>query len=80
MYLIITTKPTEMENNKQQTALEKIFEQAKAMQKKRIGWYRLGTNKSYYSIAFATYKKPNFMKRFFMRTLLDFYWIKEEQQ
>ena len=81
MYLIITTKPTEMENNKQQTALEKIFEQAKAMQKKRrIGWYRLGTNKSYCSIAFATYKKPNFMKRFFMRTLLDFYWIKEEQQ
>jgi hypothetical protein len=69
-----------MENNKQQTALEKILQKAKAMQKKRIGWYRLGTNKSYCSIAFATYKKPNFMKRFFMRTLLDFYWIKEEQQ
>ena len=48
--------------------------------KKIVGWYRLGTNKPYSSIAFATYKKPNLIKRFFMRTLLDFYWIKEEQQ
>ena len=46
--------------------------------KKIVGWYRLGTNKQYCSIAFGTYKKPNFIKRFFMRTLLDFYWIKEE--
>jgi len=48
--------------------------------KKVVGWYRLGTNKPYSSIAFATYIKPNSIKRFFMRTLLDFYWIKEEQQ
>lgn len=62
-----------MSNNKQQI-------NGLISPKKRIGWYRLGTNKPYCSIAFATYTKPNFMKRFFMRTLLDFYWIKEEQQ
>ena len=48
--------------------------------KKILGWYRFGTNKPYCSIAFPTYTKPNLIKRFFMRTLLDFYWIKEEQQ
>ena len=37
--------------------------------KKTVGWYRLGTNKPYCSIAFATYIKPNLIKRFFMRNL-----------
>ncbi len=62
-----------MSNNKQQI-------NGLISPKKIIGWYRLGTNKPYCSIAFATYIKPNLIKRFFMRTLLDFYWIKEEQQ
>jgi hypothetical protein len=49
-------------------------------QKKIVGWYCLGIKSRVCSVSFATYNKPNFIKRFFMRTLLDFYWIKETQQ
>jgi hypothetical protein len=49
-------------------------------QKKIVGWYCLGSKSRLYYASFATYNKPNFIKRFFMRTLLDFYWIKETQQ
>lgn len=43
-----------------------------------IGWYCLGRASKNWTTAFATYYKPNFIKRFFMRILLDFYWIPEE--
>ena len=46
--------------------------------KKIVGWYCLSTKIMVNTIAFATYSKPNFIKRFFMRTLLDFYWIKDK--
>jgi hypothetical protein len=45
--------------------------------KKAVGWYCLSTKVMVNTIAFATYSKPNFIKRFFMRTLLDFYWVKD---
>lgn len=45
--------------------------------KKIVGWYCLGSKSRAYCVSFATYSKPNFIKRFFMRNLLDFYWIKE---
>jgi hypothetical protein len=45
--------------------------------KKRVGWYCLSTKVMVNTIAFATHSKPNFIKRFFMRTLLDFYWVKD---
>jgi hypothetical protein len=45
--------------------------------KKIVGWYCLSTKVMVNTIAFATHSKPNFIKRFFMRTLLDFYWIKD---
>lgn len=48
--------------------------------KKTVGWYCLGSKSRAYCVSFATYSKPNFIKRFFMRTLLDFYWVKETQQ
>ena len=51
--------------------------------KKVVGWYCLSTKVMVNTIAFATHSKPNFIKRFFMRTLLDFYWVKDtsnEQQ
>jgi hypothetical protein len=40
---------------------------------KIVGWYRVGKDK-FNCTRFGTYYKPNFIKRFFMRTLLDFYW------
>jgi hypothetical protein len=48
--------------------------------KKPVGWYCLGTKEKSKTAAFATYKKPNAIKRFFMRTLLDFYWIKDKNK
>jgi hypothetical protein len=45
--------------------------------KKVVGWYCLSTKVMVNTIAFATHSKPNFIKRFFMRTLLDFYWVKD---
>jgi hypothetical protein len=51
--------------------------------KKVVGWYCLSSKVMVNTIAFATHSKPNFIKRFFMRTLLDFYWVKDtnnEQQ
>jgi len=48
--------------------------------KKPVGWYCLGTKEKSKTTAFATYKKPNAIKRFFMRTLLDFYWIKDKNK
>jgi hypothetical protein len=48
--------------------------------KKIVGWYCLGSKNKVDCVSFGTYSKPNFIKRFFMRTLLDFYWIKETQQ
>jgi hypothetical protein len=45
--------------------------------KKIVGWYCLSTKVMVNTIAFATHSKPNFIKRFFMRTLLDFYWVKD---
>lgn len=44
--------------------------------KKPVGWYCIGTKNLNETTAFATRKKPNAIKRFLMRTLLDFYWIK----
>lgn len=51
-----------------------------AKPKKIIGWYCLGNKNKANCVSFVTYSKPNFIKRFFMRTLLDFYWVKETQQ
>ena len=48
--------------------------------KKAIGWYCIGHEGFYNTTAFATYYKPNAIKIFFMRTLLDFYWIKDEDK
>lgn len=48
--------------------------------KKIVGWYCIGHADFKYTTAFATYSKPNAIKRLFMRTLLDFYWIKEENK
>ena len=48
--------------------------------KKIVGWYCLGSKNKVDCVSFGTYSKPNFIKRFFMRTLLDFYWIKETKQ
>jgi hypothetical protein len=45
--------------------------------KKVVGWYCLGSKDRMNCTAFTTYNKPNFIKRFFMRTLLDFYWVKD---
>jgi hypothetical protein len=45
--------------------------------KKVVGWYCLSTKVMVNTIAFATHSKLNFIKRFFMRTLLDFYWVKD---
>ena len=45
--------------------------------KKIVGWYCLSSKIMVNTIAFATHSKPNFIKRFFMRTLLDFYWVKD---
>jgi hypothetical protein len=41
------------------------------------GWYCLSSKTKNNCTAFATYNKPNFIKRFLMKTLLDFYWVKE---
>ena len=51
-----------------------------AQPKKTVGWYCLGSKNQLNCVSFRTYSKPNFIKRFFMRTLLDFYWIKETEQ
>ena len=48
--------------------------------KKAVGWYCIGHEGFYNTTAFATYYKPNAIKKFFMRTLLDFYWIKDENK
>lgn len=45
--------------------------------KKVIGWYSLHSKNRQYTLSIATHAKPNFIKRFFMRTLLDFYWVKD---
>jgi len=45
-------------------------------QPKIVGWYRVGKDK-FNCTKFGIYHKPNFIKRFFMRTLLDFYWEQE---
>jgi hypothetical protein len=72
-----------MTNNKQQTSkdsLQDILEAKIASlskPKKVVGWYCLSTKVMVNTIAFATHSKPNFIKRFFMRTLLDFYWVKD---
>ena len=52
----------------------------KFVQKKTIGWYCIGHAGFNNTTAFATYYKPNAIKRFFMRTLLDFYWIKDKNK
>jgi hypothetical protein len=62
-------------NNMKQVKLEEIMDY-----KKPVGWYCLGTKEKSKTAAFTTYKKPNAIKRFFMRTLLDFYWIKDKNK
>ena len=58
--------------------LEDIGTPATIVQPRKIvGWYGLGSKNKVDCVSFGTYSKPNFIKRFFMRTLLDFYWIKE---
>ena len=49
-------------------------------QEKAIGWYCIGHAGFENTTSFATYYKPSAIKRFFMRTLLDFYWIKDENK
>ena len=72
-----------MSNNKQQTSKDSLREILEAKiaslskPKKVVGWYCLSTKVMVNTIAFATHSKPNFIKRFFMRTLLDFYWVKD---
>lgn len=43
-----------------------------------VGWYLLGSAGVLNSVAISTKNKPNPVKRFFMRTLLDFYWVSDE--
>jgi len=62
------------------TIPEQIPNYVKFVQKKTIGWYCIGHEGFDNTTAFATYYKPNAIKRFFMRTLLDFYWIKNEKK
>ena len=72
-----------MSNNKQTTPIFTTSEFTTAtipQPKKIVGWYCLGNKNKANCVSFSTYSKPNFIKRFFMRTLLDFYWIKETQQ
>ena len=72
-----------MSNNKQTTPIFTTSEFTTAtiaQPKKIVGWYCLGSKSRVNCTAFGTYSKPNFIKRFFMRTLLDFYWIKETEQ
>lgn len=45
--------------------------------KQIIGWYCLSSKTKNNCTSFGTYNKPNFIKRFLMKTLLDFYWVKE---
>ncbi len=72
-----------MSNNKQQTSKDSLRDILEAKiaslskPKKVVGWYCLSTKVMVNTIAFATHSKPNFIKRFFMRTLLDFYWVKD---
>ena len=72
-----------MTNNKQQTSKDSLRDILEAKiaslskPKKVVGWYCLSTKVMVNTIAFATHSKPNFIKRFFMRTLLDFYWVKD---
>ena len=54
--------------------------EVKTKKRKIIGWYCLSSKGKMDTVAFGTYKKPNFIKRFFMRTILDLYWIKEVEQ
>jgi len=49
----------------------------KEINRKAVGWYCLSGKGKENCISFATYNKPSFIKRFFMRTLLDFYWIED---
>ena len=56
------------------------FKFADNMLKKAVGWYCMGKPSLIDTNAFATYYKPNAIKRFFMRTLLDFHWIKDENK
>ena len=70
-----------MSNNKQTTPIFTTSEFTTAtipQPKKVVGWYCLSTKTMVNTIAFATHSKPNFIKRFFMRTLLDFYWVKDK--
>ena len=78
-----------MSNNKQSSVgwLKPISQESKdwlqditPKPKQIVGWYCLGNKNKVNCVSFGTYSKPNFVKRFFMRTLLDFYWIKETQQ
>jgi len=62
------------------TIPEQNLNTVKFTQKKTIGWYCIGHAGFDNTTAFATYYKPNAIKRFFMRTLLDFYWIKDEKK
>jgi|GEM_PF-2154832 len=62
------------------TIPEQIPNSVKFVQKKTVGWYCIGHAGFDNTTAFATYYKPNAIKRFFMRTLLDFYWIKNENK
>ena len=62
------------------TIPEQIPNSVKFVQKTTVGWYCIGHAGFDKTLAFATYYKPNAIKRFFMRTILDFYWIKDEKK
>jgi len=44
-------------------------------QPKIVGWYSFGKPSNNWITKIAMHHKPNRVTRFFMRTLLDFYWI-----
>jgi len=45
------------------------------VQPKIVGWYSFGDPNQSQITKIAMHHKPNSIVRFFMRTLLDFYWI-----
>ena len=63
--------------NKDKTTIKKYTLSSFPKPKKVVGWYCLGSKNRVNCTAFPTYNKPNPIKRFFMRTLLDFNWVKE---
>ena len=67
-----------MSNNKEET-IQSLPEWVDDPKPTYAGWYCLGNPYKGWPAAFATKTKPKFIKRFFMKTLLDFYWVTDEE-